>query len=56
MTLGNVQLPFPCCREHTTAQGLEYVAAYSSSQVKGDDLKEAFEALKEKRQPQYAKL
>ena len=43
-------------RDHSIAQGLEYVAAWNSGQLASADVREAFQAMQQKRQPHFAKL
>ncbi len=40
-------------RDHSVADGLEYVAAWNSAQLVSADYVEVFSALKEKRQPVF---
>ena len=41
-------------RDHSVADGLEYVASYNASMLQSNDLTEAFMAFMEKRAPTYS--
>jgi hypothetical protein len=46
--------PENCPDEHSTDEGLEYVAQWSSSYLPSQDVTEAVNAFMEKRKPEYA--
>lgn len=43
-------------RDRSVQEGLEYVATWNSSQLGSADLREAFQAMQQERQPAFAKL
>lgn len=43
-------------RDHSVADGLEYVATWNAGMLHSADFAEVFAALKEKRKPIFAKL
>lgn len=47
-------VPLLVDRDHSVADGLEYVAAWNSAQLVSADYAEVFSAMKERRRPVFA--